>query len=85
MSIDEQISALGRKQTDDITALGVVAYERAIANASFDARTTALMTAVRARESEIQALMVQRATAAAVRAQAQMAQMQQSAEAPQEG
>lgn len=80
MTLDEQINALAAKQTNDIQALGVVTFEQASANAIFDARRTALLLAVRGREGEIQALMVQRANQAAMRMAGQMAQQAASAE-----
>ena len=80
MTLDEQINALAAKQTNDIQALGVVTFEQASANAVFDARRTALLLAVRGREGEIQALMVQRANQAAMRMAGQMAQQAASAE-----
>jgi hypothetical protein len=80
MTLDEQINTLAAKQTNDIQALGVVTFEQASANAVFDARRTALLLAVRGREGEIQALMVQRANQAAMRMAGQMAQQAASAE-----
>lgn len=80
MTLDDQINALAAKQTNDIQALGVVTFEQASANAVFDARRTALLLAVRGREGEIQALMVQRANQAAMRMAGQMAQQAASAE-----
>ena len=80
MTLDEQINALAAKQTNAIQALGVVTFEQASANAVFDARRTALLLAVRGREGEIQALMVQRANQAAMRMAGQMAQQAASAE-----
>lgn len=80
MTLDEQINTLAAKQTNDIQALGVVTFEQASANAVFDARRTALLLAVRGREGEIQALMVQRANQAAMRVAGQMAQQAASAE-----
>jgi len=80
MTLDEQINTLAAKQTNDIQALGVVTFEQASANAVFDARRTALLLAVRGREGEIQALMVQRANQAAMRMAGQMAQQAAAAE-----